>query len=303
MDDIELHKQWLSKQLRNEKIIKTIMFMFLLTSVSTTLIILLTFAKESLTFFKGVSLWEFFGSTVWSPLFKPSHFGVWALVSGTILVASIALIIAIPLGLAGAVFLAEYSPESLRTPLKSLLEILAGIPSIVYGYFALTLVTPLLQNIMPVEIFNALSAGIVLGAMILPMITSISEDVLRSIPVSLRMGAYALGATKAEVIFKIVLPAGISGITASIILAFSRAIGETMLVTIAAGSTPVFSFNPMKSIQTMTGYIAQVGMGETPYGTVEYATIYAVGLLLFILTFGLNILSQQLVRKFREVYQ
>ncbi|MCY4449428.1 MAG: phosphate ABC transporter permease subunit PstC, partial [Chloroflexi bacterium] len=236
------------------------------------------------------------------------HYGVLPLVSGTLLVASIAAAVAVPAGLAIAIYLSEYAPDKVRRSIKPVLEVLAGIPTVVYGYFALTFVTPLLQSI-PVRVFredllvfNALSAGLVMGLMIIPMVSSLSEDAMVAVPRSLRAAAYALGGTRLEVSLRIVVPAAFSGIIASFILAFSRAIGETMLVTLAAGATPRLTFNPIESIQAMTAFIVQLALGETPHGSLEYNTIFAVGLLLFALTLGMNVIGHFLVRRFREEY-
>ena len=219
------------------------------------------------------------------------------------LVAGIAALVAVPTGIGIAIFLSEYAPDRVRRIIKPILEVLAGIPTVVYGYFALTFVTPLLQDIIPgVLVFNALSAGLVMGLMIIPMVSSISEDAMVAVPRSLRHAAYALGATRIEVSLKVVVPAAISGIVAAFILGFSRAIGETMLVTIAAGSTPKMGLNPLESIQTMTAYIVQVALGEAPHGTIEFSTIFAVGLLLFLMTLVMNLAGHFVVSRWREVY-
>ena len=236
-------------------------------------------------------------------MFQSKQFGVLALVSGTFLTAVLSMVVALPLGLLSAIYLSEYAPDRARRLLKPLLEILAGIPTVVYGYFALLFVTPLLQAISDgIFVFNALSASIVMGLMILPMVSSLSEDAMRSVPRDLREGAYALGANRLEVATKVVVPAALSGIVSAFILAVSRAIGETMIVTIAAGQSPNFTLNPFVPIETMTAYIVQVSMGDTPTGTLEYKTIFAVALLLFTLTLGMNLLSQYVIRRFREVY-
>ena len=225
------------------------------------------------------------------------------MVCGTLLVAVLAAVVAVPVGLATAIFLSEYAPDRVRRVIKPALEILAGIPTIVYGYFALSFVTPLLQKIMPdLLIFNALSAGIVMGLMIIPMVSSLSEDAMLAVPSSLRHAAYALGATRLEVAVRVVVPAALSGIVAAFILGLSRAIGETMLVTLAAGATPKMTFNPLESIQTMTAYIVQLSQGETPHGSLEYNTIFAVGLVLFVMTLAMNMLGQWVVQRYRETY-
>ncbi|UCC48889.1 MAG: phosphate ABC transporter permease subunit PstC, partial [Gemmatimonadota bacterium] len=236
--------------------------------------------------------------------FKPQHFGVLPLVGGSLMVAVGASLIALPVGLASAIYLAEYAPERVRKMLKPMLEILAGIPTVVYGYFALTFITPMMRGVVPsTGVFNAASAAIVVGIMIIPMVASLSEDALYAVPRHLREASYGLGATKFETITRVVVPAALSGIVASFILAISRAIGETMAVTLAAGATPKLTINPLESIQTMTAYIVQVSLGDTPFGTIEYKTIFAVGLLLFTITLAMNVLSRAVLRRFREVYE
>lgn len=281
-------------------------------SILTTFGIVGSLLSQALGFFREIPLWDFLFGTTWSPILKDAegnrHYGVLPLVSGTVLVAAIAAAVAVPAGLAIAIYLSEYAPDKLRRTIKPALEVLAGIPTVVYGYFALTFVTPLLQRIplRPFQedllVFNALSAGLVMGLMIIPMVSSLSEDAMVAVPRSLRSAAYALGATRLEVSMRIVVPAALSGIVASFILAFSRAIGETMLVTLAAGATPRLTFNPIESIQAMTAFIVQLALGETPRGSLEYNTIFAVGLLLFAFTLGMNVLGHFLVRRFREEY-
>ena len=272
-------------------------------SILTTVAILVTLIYQASSFFFEVSLWEFLTGTRWTPILKPRAYGVLPLVSGTLLVTLIAAAVALPIGLMTAIFLSEYAPDKIRRIIKPILEILAGIPTVVYGYFALTFVTPLLQGIFDnLIIFNALSAGLVMGVMIIPMVSSLSEDAMMSVPRSLREAAYALGAPRDEVSLRVIVPAALSGIIAAFILALSRAIGETMLVTIAAGATPRMSFDPMESIQTMTAYIVQLSLGEAAVGSLEYNTIFAVGLLLFVMTFVMNLLGFWIVRRFREVY-
>ncbi|MEV5030181.1 phosphate ABC transporter permease subunit PstC [Paenibacillus sp. LPE1-1-1.1] len=304
--------QTLSKEIYDFKnkrvsIMNTVMpiLLFLCASVSvlTTIGIVVTLISETYQFFQKVPIFDFLFGTKWSPLIAPKSFGVLPLLSGTLMITFIACLVAIPLGLASAIYLSEYAPKRVRKIVKPILEVLAGVPTIVYGYFALSLVTPLIQSIFnSAGIFNALSAGIVVGIMIIPMVSSLSEDAMSAVPRSLRDGAYALGATRFEVALKIVVPAAFSGIVASAVLAFSRAIGETMIVTVAAGSTPNMTANPLDSIQTMTAYIVQVSLGDTPHGTVEYGSIFAVGMTLFVITFLLNILAQYIARKFREEY-
>ena len=286
-----------------ETIIKLVLLACATLSIFTTVGIVSVLLFEALLFFQEVSLLEFFGSTKWTPLFASKHFGIWPLVMGTMLTSVGAMFIALPLGLLSAIYLAEYAPDRVRRIVKPVLEVLAGIPTVVYGYFALLFVTPILRGISDdVSVFNGMSASIVMGIMILPMVSSLSEDAMQAVPRSLREGAYALGATKLEVATKVVVPAALSGIVAAFILAMSRAIGETMIVTIAAGQNPTFTLNPFVPIETMTAYIVQVSMGDTPTGTLEFKTIFAVGLSLFVITLVMNLLSQYFVRRFREVY-
>jgi len=261
-------------------------------------------------FFQEVSVWEFFGSTKWSPQFADQHFGVLPLLCGTILVAAIAALTGMPLGILGAIYLSEYATPRIRSTVKPFLEVLAGIPTVVYGYFALEFITPYLirpffQGLLGFDVdgFNALSAGLVVGIMIVPMVCSLSEDALRAVPRSLREAGYALGSTKYDVCVRIVVPAATSGIVASFLLAISRAIGETMAVVIAAGQSPVMTLNPLKSIQTMTAFMVNISLGDTPAGSIEYKSLYAVGLTLFFMTLAMNVLSQWWMSRFREVYQ
>ncbi len=277
-----------------------------MVSIFTTVGIVIILVMQSVGFFAEVSVWEFLTGTEWAPLFSPQKFGVLSLVSGTLLVAVIAGIVSLTLGLGAAIFLSEYAPERLRRILKPILEVLAGIPTVVYGYFALTFVTPILQGIFgsdQVIVFNALSAGLVMGLMIMPMVSTLSEDAMVAVPRSLRDAAYTLGATRFEVSTKVVIPAALSGIVASFILAVSRAIGETMIVKIAAGATPNLTINPLESVQAMTAYIVQVSLGETPQGSLEYKTIFAVGLLLFVMTLGMNIVGRWVISRFRQQYE
>lgn len=267
------------------------------------LAILGTLLFQALSFFQEVSLIEFLTETRWTPLFQPQYFGILPLITGTLLVATIALLVAVPIGLGTAIFLSEYAPESVRRSVKPVLEILAGVPTVVYGYFAITYVTPQLQGIFGnLTVFNALSAGLVMGLMIIPMISSLSEDAMVAVPRLLMEGAYALGAKKFEVAIRVVLPAAISGVIASIILAMSRAIGETMIVSIAAGSTPRLTLNPLVSIQTMTAFITQLSLGETPFGSLEYRTIFAVGITLFIMVLAINLVGDWIKRRYWEMY-
>jgi len=273
-------------------------------SILTTLGIVGVLFSQSAGFFAEVSPVEFLTGTRWSPGLKPQSFGILPLINGTLLIAAGSSIVAVPIGLATAIYLSEYASTRTRRIVKPILEILAGIPTVVYGYFAIMFVTPVLRIAFPqTQIFNAASAAIVVGIMILPMVSSLSEDALSAVPRSLREAAYAIGATKFEVSTRVVVPAALSGISASFILAVSRAIGETMAVTIAAGQEPKMSLNLLESIETMTAYIVNVSLGDTPYGSVEYRTIFAVGLVLFLMTLGLNLLSQRITRRFREVYE
>ncbi|MCH9038405.1 MAG: phosphate ABC transporter permease subunit PstC [Chloroflexi bacterium] len=285
------------------KVIKWVFFGCALISVLTTIGILFSLISQAMGFFFEVSVWEFISGTRWTPILKPQSYGVLPLVGGTLLVAAIAAIVALPVGLATAIFLAEYAPGKVRRIIKPTLEVLAGIPTVVYGYFALTFVTPILQRVFPdMLVFNALSAGLVMGIMIIPMVSSLSEDAMVAVPRSLRNAAFALGATRFEVSLRVVVPAALSGIVASFILAISRAIGETMLVTIAAGATPQLTANPLESIQTMTAYIVQLSLGEAPHGSLEFNTIFAVGLLLFLMTLVMNLLGFWVVRRWRMKY-
>jgi phosphate transport system permease protein len=287
-----------------ERLIQTSLLICAAVSILTTLGIVFTLLRETVLFFEQVSIVEFFTETRWTPLFASKKFGIWPLVNGTVLVAAGAMVIALPLGLLAAIYMSEYASENVRRILKPVLEILAGIPTVVYGYFALLFVTPLLKSIFPqTQTFNAASASIVMGFMILPMVASISEDALSAVPRSLRDAAYALGATKLEVSTQIVVPAALSGISAAFILAVSRAIGETMIVAIAAGQQPKLTLNPLESIETMTAYIVQVSLGDTPRQSIAYLTIFAVGMMLFLMTLVMNVISHFLTRRFREVYE
>jgi phosphate transport system permease protein len=271
-----------------------------LVSVLTTFGIVGVLAFESFEFFRVVSPWALLGDLQWTPLFAEKHFGIWPLVSGTFLTSAIALLVALPLGLLAAIYLSEFSPPRLRRWLKPALEMLAGIPTIVYGYFALVFVTPVLQAVVPgLAGFNSLGAGVVLGVMLIPMISSLSEDALFAVPHSLREGAYALGAARLPTILRVVLPSAGSGIAASVILAASRAVGETMIVSIAAGQQPRLTFDPRVPVETMTAYVVQVSMGDTPTGTLEYRTIFVVGAALFVMTFAMNASSHWFKRRFQ----
>ena len=295
-------RRW--KRYLPERIIKGILFVCSIVSIFTTIGIVSVLVFEGALFFQEVSIVEFLTGTKWTPLFQSKHFGVLPLVAGTMLTAVGAMFVALPLGLLSAIYLSEYAPDVVRQVVKPVLEVLAGIPTVVYGYFALLFVTPIIQGIFSdTPQFNALSASIVMGIMILPMVSSLSEDAMRAVPRSLREGAYALGSTKLEVSTRVVIPAALSGIVAAFILAMSRAIGETMIVTVAAGAKPNFTLNPFEGVQTMTAYIVSVSLGDTPTGTLEFKTIFAVALSLFVMTLAMNLVSQYIVRRFREVYE
>jgi phosphate transport system permease protein len=274
-------------------------------SVLTTFGIVISLLIPSIEFFTEIPIGDFLFGTTWTPLFMNGEFGVLPLVSGTLVITGIAIIVAIPLGLGSAIYLSEYASLRVRKVLKPTLEVLAGIPTVVFGFFALEFLTQLvLVKIFPgIEVFNALSAGIIMGIMIIPTIASLPEDAMAAVPSGLRDGAYALGSTKRQTAMKVVIPAALSGIVAAFVLGISRAIGETMIVTIAAGLQPQLTLNPLQGMQTMTSYIAAAGSGDLATGSIEYKSIFAVGLLLFILTFIMNVFSIRLVRRFRQVYQ
>jgi phosphate transport system permease protein len=286
-----------------EWIIERLLFLCAALSVLTTAGIIFVLAEETVGFLREVPILEFLTGTEWTPLFADKHFGVLPLVAGTALVSAIAMAVALPMGLLVAIYLSEYAHQRFRRVIKPVLEVLAGVPTVVYGYFALMFVTPLLQRFIPgLAGFNALSPGIVMGIMILPLVSSMSEDAMQAVPRGLREGSYALGASRVQTALKVVFPAAFSGITAACILAVSRAIGETMIVAIAAGQQPRLTANPLQPIETMTAYIVQISLGDTPQGTLEYRTIFAVGMLLFVFTFGLNLISTWLRERYREVY-
>jgi phosphate transport system permease protein len=287
-----------------ETAIRVVLFACALVSVVTTIGIVVALASPTIDFFREVNVWDYFTGTRWAPLFKPQDFGVLPLVVGTLVTTFWACAVALPFGLGAAIYLSEYARDRTRRWLKPALEVLAGIPTVVYGYFALTYVTPHLRDLgLDVEIFNALSAGLVMGVMILPTVASLSDDAMTAVPMSLREGAFGLGASKLQVSTRVVVPAALSGIVASFVLAISRAIGETMIVAIAAGLQPTIAFNPLHAVETMTAYIAQVGIGDVPTGSTEYKTIFAVGATLFVATFIMNLIAIRLVRKYREVYE
>ena len=285
-----------------ERAVRGLLLLCAFVSVLTTVGIVVILARESAAFFMNVPLHEFLLGTKWTPLLEPRSFGVLPLLAGTLLIVVGSGLFAIPVGLASAIYLSEYATPRFRGIVKPVLEILAGIPTVVYGYFALTTVTPLLRLLLPAtEVFNAASGAIVVGIMILPMVASLCEDSLSAVPVSLRQAGFALGATRAEVATQVVVPAAMSGIMASFVLALSRAIGETMAVTLAAGATAKLTLNPLESIQTMTAYIVQVSLGDTPAGTIEYRTIFAVGALLFVMTLGMNVLAHRIMSRLHRI--
>ena len=291
---------------REQRIVQNLLRMAALISILTTAGIVFILVQQSIGFFREVPIWDFLTGTKWFPLYKPNSFGVLPLVAGTMLVASIAGVVSLGLGTGAAIYLSEYAPDPVRKTLKPILEVLAGIPTVVYGYFALLLVTPALRTIIGEDnmgVFNALSAGLVMGIMIMPMVTTLSEDSMVAVPRNLRDAAYALGATRFEVATKVVVPAALSGIIASFILAVSRAVGETMIVYLAAGQLPNLTFNPLESIQAMTAYIVATALGDSQHGTTQYFTLFAVGLLLFIITLIMNIIGRWVVRRFRQKYE
>ena len=286
-----------------ERFIPTILFLITSISIFATIAILYILASESIEFFNRIPFVEFITGTDWRPYSGDAQYGIWALISGTFRIVIIAGIFAIPIGLGAAIYLSEYANETLRKIIKPILEVLAGIPTVVYGYFAINFVTPLLRNITTdIGLFNAISPGLVVGIMIIPMIASLSEDAMSSVPRAMREGSYGMGATKIETTFKVVIPAAISGIMASFVLAISRAIGETMIVSIAAGSNPNFSLDVTGSLQTMTAFIVQITSGDTAFGTDIYYSLYAVGLTLFFFTFIMNMISIWISKRFREEY-
>lgn len=287
-----------------ERIIERVLQFSAAVTILTTIGIIMVLAVESFNFFSEVSIIDFVTDTEWTPLFKQKHFGILPLLSGTLLITLIAIAVAFPIGLTIAIYLSEYSSKKFRNTVKPLLELLAAVPTVVYGFFALMVVTPFLQKIIPdLAGFNALSAGIVMGIMIIPFVSSLSEDALHSVPKSLREAAYGMGSTKLQTAFKVAVPAASSGIVVSIILAISRAVGETMIVAIAAGQQPRLTFDPTVPIETITAYIVQVSLGDVPHGSLEYRTIFAAGITLFIFTFLLNNISFWIRKKYRQQYE
>ncbi|HLS85501.1 MAG TPA: phosphate ABC transporter permease subunit PstC [Burkholderiales bacterium] len=290
-------------RLVRERIIEAILFLAALVSVFTTVGIVYILVKESIVFFRHVPVWQFLTDTQWTPLFDDAHFGIVVLLSGTLTSSMVALAVAIPLGIIIAIYLSEFAPFRLREVAKPFLELLGGVPTIVYGYFALLFVTPLLQRIYPeLPGFNLLSAGLVMGIMIIPYVASISEDAMRAVPMSLREGSYAMGATRFQTATRVVVPAAFSGIASAYILGISRAVGETMILAVAAGMQPNLTFNPLEPAATITAFIVQVALGDLPHGSVGYQTIFAAGLTLLVFTLAFNVLGHVLRRRFREAY-
>jgi phosphate transport system permease protein len=286
-----------------EKGIELLLLLSALSSVFITLSIVFVLFYEAFGFFKGVPLWEFLTEKEWTPLFAQPKFGILPLVCGTLLVTSIAVVVALPVGLIVAIYLSEYAPFRIKEIAKPVLELLAAVPTVVYGYFALLFLTPILQKVIPnLSGFNALSPGIIMGIMIIPYVSSVSEDAMKAVPMQIREGSYAMGGTKFQTAFKVVIPSAFSGIAAAFIIGISRAIGETMVVAIAAGMMPNLTLNPIEPIQTLTAYIVGISLGDVPHGTIEYKTIFAAGITLFVMTLGLNILGFWFRRKIREAY-
>ncbi|HNQ98518.1 MAG TPA: phosphate ABC transporter permease subunit PstC [Trueperaceae bacterium] len=291
---------------RRERLVAILLGLAALLTVLTTVAVVIVLARETFEFFRDplVSVWEFLTGDRWTPLFADKHFGILPLVTGTLLVTVLAVLVGVPMGLASAIYLSEYAPPARRRTLKGILELLAGIPTVVLGFFALSYVTPVLQGLIPgVKFFNALSAGLVMGVMILPTVSSLASDALQAVPLSLREAGYGLGGSKLDVILKVLLPAAFSGLAAAVILAFSRAVGETMIVSLAAGQRPILTFDPRETIATMTSFIVQAATGDQPVGSLAARSLYAVGAVLFGLTLLMNLASQALVRRFRERYE
>ena len=298
--------QGVARRRWHEDAIKALLLLAALISVLTTTGIVLSLAGETITFFQEVGVGEFLFGTEWSPIIKPQSFGVVPLVSGTLMITGICLVVAIPLGLGSAIYLSEYARPRVRKTVKPILELLAGVPTIVFGYFALTFFTPtILTDIlhMDISVFNALSAGIVMGFMVMPTIASVAEDAMSAVPASLREGSFGLGANRLQTSLRVVFPAALSGIVASVVLGASRAIGETMIVLVAAGQIAVISADAREPMYTMTSYIAAIGKGDVATGSTQYKTIFAVGMLLFVITLVLNLISIRFVRKYRQVYE
>jgi len=286
-----------------ERVIEFILFSAAAFSVAITLGIVYVLVSESVLFFQQVSIWDFLTDTQWTPLFDDAHYGIMVLLSGTLVSSGVALMVAVPLGTIIAIYLSEFAPFSVREAAKPLLELLSGVPTVVYGYFALLFVTPLLQQLIPgLPGFNLLSAGLVMGIMIIPYVSSVSEDAMRAVPMSMREGSYAMGATRFQTAVRVVTPAALSGITAAYILGISRAVGETMILAVAAGMQPNLTWNPMEPAATITSFIVQVALGDLPHGSIGYQTIFAAGLTLMLMTLMFNILGHIMTRKFRQAY-
>ena len=287
-----------------EVAVKAALALCAFVSIATTIGIVAALLEPSLEFFRDVSIVDFFTGREWAPLFEPARFGVLPLIAGTLSVTFWAVVVAVPFGLGAAIFLSEYARPGVRRVLKPALEVLAGVPTVVYGYFALVTFTPFLRSLgLDIDVFNAFSAGVVMGIMIIPTVASVSEDAMTAVPQSLRDGAYALGSNKLEVSLRIVVPAAISGIVASFVLGISRAVGETMIALLAAGQLAQLTFHPFEPVETMTAFVAATGIGDVPTGSIEYKTIFAVGLTLFVMTLAMNLVAIRLVRRFREVYE
>ena len=296
----------LAKNIRRnvkERVIEFILMLAALSAVATTFAIVTILVVESLSFFKTVSIIYFFKDTQWTPLFEDAYYGIMPLVAGTLTTSFIALSVAIPVGTIGAIYLSEFASHKTREIVKPILELLVGVPTVVFGYFALFFVTPMLQHIFPdLPGFNMLGPGIVMGVMIVPYISSVAEDAMRAVPMSMREGSYAMGATRFQTAIRVVTPAAVSGIVAAYILGISRAVGETMVVAVAAGQQPNLTFNPMESAATITAYIVQVALGDLPHGSIGYQSIFAAGLVLMVMTLGFNILGHMVRKKYRENY-
>jgi phosphate transport system permease protein len=286
-----------------ERIIETLLFLMAFASVGITISIVVMLVTESLVFFQKVPIWDFLTDTQWTPLFDDAHYGILPLISGTLVSSGVALLVAIPLGTIIAIYLSEFAPFTVREIAKPFLELLGGVPTVVYGYFALLFVTPLLQMIFPdLPGFSLLSAGLVMGIMIIPYVSSLAEDAMRAVPMHLREGSYAMGATRFQTAIRVVMPAAFSGIAAAYILGVSRAVGETMVVAVAAGMQPNLTWNPMEGAATITAYIVQVSLGDLPHGSIGYQTIFAAGLTLLLLTLVFNIIGHIFRKRYREVY-
>jgi phosphate transport system permease protein len=286
-----------------ERIIESLLFMAALFSIAITAGIVGVLVYESATFFRHVSLVEFFTDPMWTPLFAEAHYGILPLVAGTVVTTGVALLVALPIGTVVSIYLSEFAPARLRELIKPVLELLSAVPTVVYGYFAFQFVAPMLQKVIPgLPLFNMLSAGMVMGIMIIPYVSSLSEDAMRAVPMSLREGAYAMGANRTVTAWRVVFPAALSGIVASYILAVSRALGETMIVAIAAGNSPNLTWDPREPALTITAYIVQVSLGDQPHGSIGYQAIFAAGLTLFVMTLLFNVLGYMLRKRFREAY-